>query len=294
MFLLSSFEQTLFQSDCESPSSTSESSKTNHKSKSHCNKTKDFPPKRPLWQISNTVNNTIKFEDFGLHLKKSHGKLSLTVERPKPPPYCSECFKLQRFCSECNMKVILRRHLTGRTSQNQFDKFLIECLTNSSRDFRRTFNKILDEVGEELGFDTTVFQSEEIVIEEESETAASSFKHKGILKSLTLVEEIVVNFCLRVSSFLKNSELYGNMKKIITRNDAAVQAIFNHSIETHNLEDFISETIIFIQRKNSNGLTECKAISKVRKIQAIETNKNNEIVLKKKKNKSLDLMCIIF
>lgn len=63
------------------------------------------------------------------------------------------------------MRGIPKKYLAGKTSHQEFHKFLIHCLSNPLREFKEMFSRILDEGGEELGFDVSQVEKEDEFLE---------------------------------------------------------------------------------------------------------------------------------
>lgn len=275
-------------------------------------KTTDFLPVIEIYKRkSDDHTNLLGInESVDLQLRKSHGKLSMTVPGKKKLLRCSECYKLQRYCPECGMRRILKRHLTGRTSQEDFEKFLAKCLTNSSREYKKMFNKILDEVGKELGFDGQQIQ----IRDDEQQNVYENrmlpkLKPNNIPNSLRNLDKIGINFSIQVSSLLNNPDLHYALKKLaVKKTDAKVQAVFNCSVEMQTLDDFLNGTVILHQTiddheaKNSfdddeNGLitegNEHSMFNMEGKMQSSAvTDEYTEATLKKKKSMP-EVMCNI-
>lgn len=95
-------------------------------------------------------------EKTGLGLHKSFSDMSIVTRREtkKPqiskPRQCRECFRLQHRCPECGMRLLLKKHLTGKTNQREFTDFLVKCCSETSNDYRRIFSNALEKVGKEL------------------------------------------------------------------------------------------------------------------------------------------------
>lgn len=197
--------------------------------------------------------------NVGLDLRRTHGKLLLIVpinnDGKTKLAQCLECHKLQRLCSESNMRKILSKHPTERTPQEEFQNFLIKSLTSPSRQFKRIFNKIFDEVGDEMGFDGKQMQLDG---DDEKNSYVNevicTLSPKSIPRSLSSFDEIGINFCIQVSNILCNSELRNALKKFtIKKNDVTVQAVFNCSVEMQTLDDFWNGTVTLRQTGDSQS-----------------------------------------
>lgn len=97
------------------------------------------------------------YERLGLNLHKSYSRMSIIAPRDVKKnclgltKSCRECFKIQRHCSECNLKLLLKKHLTGRSSREEFHEFLNKCMTESTPEYKLLFNYTLDSTTRELG-----------------------------------------------------------------------------------------------------------------------------------------------
>lgn len=132
-------------------------------------------------------------EKKGLSLHKSYSDMFIVASKePKKPQtaskprQCRECFRLQHRCPECSMRLLLKKHLTGRTNQREFSDFLMRCSSETSSDYRRIFNKALEQVGKELNL-------------------SDGSEQKDVRSSGSITEQLAI--------LNKNRTLLGGMKK---------------------------------------------------------------------------------
>lgn len=64
---------------------------------------------------------------------------------------CKECFRLQRYCEDCYMKIILKKHVTGKTSQQEFTNFIVKCLNESTSEHQALLGGAFSDITRSLG-----------------------------------------------------------------------------------------------------------------------------------------------
>nr|XP_023013531.1 serine/threonine-protein phosphatase 6 regulatory ankyrin repeat subunit A-like isoform X1 [Leptinotarsa decemlineata] len=95
-------------------------------------------------------------EKLGFSLHKSYSDMSIIAPKQwkqvhtGKKRHCRECYRLQHRCEECSLRLLLKKHLTGRTTQEEFQKFISKCLTESSKEYHLLFNSTLDSISKEL------------------------------------------------------------------------------------------------------------------------------------------------
>lgn len=253
---------------------------------------------------SNMPQSNIKLtkndSSLSLNLRKSKGELSIPSPTKKnchlKMRQCKRCCKLESFCPECLMRKVIRRHLTGKSSQQEFQKFLIRCITNTSRRFRKLFTRVLNEVSKELG----------LIIKEINGSTNNSLT-EILPQNIPICDTEGKHFTVEISRILKHPEFNRALHKIkINKTDATVQAVFNCSVEIQTLNDLFNGILhkneTDDQNKNSCSVDDIYvAVSEKKKgilttfelkMEPMDENECMQIAIKKKKNKS-DVTCNI-
>nr|CAI5819029.1 unnamed protein product [Callosobruchus analis] len=93
-------------------------------------------------------------EKKGMHLHKAYSDMSLVCDRPArnapqpKPKFCRECYKLQHACFECNLKKVLKKHITGRSTDEEFQGFIVKCIVDDHPTFKRALAAVNKEISQ--------------------------------------------------------------------------------------------------------------------------------------------------
>ncbi|CAG9861443.1 unnamed protein product [Phyllotreta striolata] len=126
-------------------------------------------------------------ETLGLNLHKSYSHMSIAAQKDAKKgaagltKACRECFKLQHRCSECNLKLLLKKHLSGKSTREEFQVFLNKCMNESTSEYKLLFNSGC-ESPREVGLGDKLVKLEK---KKPSEHLGFAQKHKAVQRPST-------------------------------------------------------------------------------------------------------------